>query len=169
MVEQASARAPRAARADRIGLVVLGWHGLLVAGYLVLVRLLPEQGDPPRAGYLGRCLGPRAGASPDRLLTASRPPPDRLLTGGVMIASGSAEVAVTGWSGLPEGRCAERLAIMDGRTAGRPDGRMAAGEAWCGRGRATAGSCAASAPTHLHTTFTVRPPQAHRRPSMIAG
>ena len=63
MVEHAPTRAPRAARADRIGLVVLGWHGLLVAGYLVLLRLLPERGDPPCAGYLGQCLGPRAGAS----------------------------------------------------------------------------------------------------------
>lgn len=161
MVEQAPARALRAARADRIGLVVLGWHGLLVAGYLVLVRLLPEQGDPPCAGYLGRCLGPRAGASPDRLLTASRPPPDRLLTGGVMIASGSAEVAVTAWSGLPEGRCAERLAIMDGRTAGRPDG--------CGRGVVRSRPGHGRLVRRLRSPHTCTPPSPSAHPRRTAG
>lgn len=55
-------RGPLPVRADRIGLVVLGWHALLVAGYLVLLALLPE-GRDACAGYLGQCLGPRAGAA----------------------------------------------------------------------------------------------------------
>ena len=44
-----------------VGLVIVAWHGLLVAAYEAAGSFVPEGASGGCADYVGRCLEPRAG------------------------------------------------------------------------------------------------------------